>query len=88
MEPITSKTVKLVSGSSLVLSIVSIIGTIGILYLLLTMLTAGAQRSIVAWFALMILGIATYYFAFSALSWLYVRTKKPAAVQVAKPKAI
>jgi hypothetical protein len=84
MEPITKKTVKVVSGSSVALSIVSIIGTIGILYLLLTMLTVGAQRSIVAWFALMILGIATYYFAFSVLSWLYVRTKKPAVANVAK----
>lgn len=75
MKSISGKTIKLASGSSIILSIISIMAAIGILYALATLLAADAWAAWTTWFVLLVLGISTYYFAFSVLSWLYVRKK-------------
>lgn len=75
MNPISEKTIKLVLGSSVILSIISILAAIEVLYALATLLAADAWAVWTTWFVLLVLGISTYYFAFSILSWLYVRKK-------------
>ena len=73
MEPITNKTVKVVSGSSVVLSIISIVGAAGFLYAIVNVF------NILKGFIMAVIGISTYYLAFSVLSWLLLRKKKASA---------
>ncbi len=86
MEPITAKTVRVVSGSSVVLSLLSIIGTVGLLVAILVILRMESVGALAAWFALTVLGIATYYFAFGVLSWGFLRAKKTAKAKASKKK--
>lgn len=80
MKPVTQKTVRAVSGSSIALSIISILFMLGIVYAVLALLGPSGSSAIISIFALVVLGISTYYFAFSVLSWAYLRVKKqPAA---------
>ena len=83
MEPITMKTVKLLAGSSVGLSIVSIVGTVGLLFLVLIALNMQTVGTLAAWFALTVLGIATYYFAFGVLSWGFLKAKQGKTAKVA-----
>ena len=81
METITNKTIKVFSGSSIILSALAILIAIGILYVVA--LVFGIDKTIdLTGFMMIILGIAAYYFAFSSLCWLFLRkiSNKTAAV--------
>ena len=67
MESITSKIVKVASGSSIALSAISIVCAIGFLY---------AGISVFSWFIMAIIGISIYYMIFSILNWAFLKTKK------------
>lgn len=79
MEPITNKTVKVVSGSSLALSIISIVGAAGFLYAIVNVFNIDVSSNVLRGFIMAVIGISTYYLAFSILSWLLLRKKKASA---------
>jgi hypothetical protein len=79
MKPITNKTVRVVSGSSVVLSIISIIGAIGFLYAIVNVFNMDVSSGVVKWFIMAVIGISTYYLAFSVLSWALLRKRKTSA---------
>lgn len=79
MEPITGKTVKVVSGSSIALSAISIVCAIGFLYAVISVFQLQISNNIVNWFIMAIIGISTYYLAFSILNWAFLKTKKKSA---------
>jgi len=81
MKQVTRKTVRAVSGSSIALSIISILITLGLIYAAYMVFGPQVPGALVALFAFVVLGISIYYFAFSVLSWAYLRKKSPSAAE-------
>lgn len=75
MEPITEKTIKAVSVSSIALALLSILATLGAVFALLSAINFKAAGNFYALLAMCVLGIAIYYLSFAALSYLCIRKK-------------
>ncbi len=73
MEPITKKTISVVSGSGIALMVLALLLSLGVLYVYFTAIAENVWKQ---WFNLTITGIAFYYLAFSVLSWLYITKYK------------